>query len=209
MNARIERVLGLLDTHHTMFREVATVAKETGHPVPVDTRGWSQILVSVLTGIRGLERKKGADLDDGSDVKGACTWEAIDAPRFNGVIKAGTKAQASGSMASLDAMPHLFLVLWDDAMRPDRVARFRVWCVRPRDDLRFRAVCDAWYRAVATGDIRSTNFQLHPPLGRDTNEIRNSYGSLRYPLLFAAERRDAVYEVVDYDESVLTEGSCA
>ena len=58
--------------------------------MPVDLRGWSQIIVSVLTGIKGIARKKGADLEDGSDVKAANTWEAIDTPRFNGVIKAGT-----------------------------------------------------------------------------------------------------------------------
>ena len=39
---------------------------------------------------------------------------AIDTPRFNGVIKAGTLASASGQLASLDGMPHLYLVLWDE-----------------------------------------------------------------------------------------------
>lgn len=74
----------------------------------MDTRGWSQIVVSVLTGINGIERKKGADLEDGSDVKGANTWEAIDTPRFNGVIKSGTHANYSDSMAYLDNTPFLF-----------------------------------------------------------------------------------------------------
>jgi len=83
----------------------------------MDTRGWSQVLASILSGIKGLERKKGADLDDGSDVKGANTWKAIDTPRFNGVIKAGTKAATSDKLESLDDMPCLYLVLWDETER--------------------------------------------------------------------------------------------
>jgi hypothetical protein len=107
--------LQLLDVHYGSFYGIAEIAKQTGHPVPMDTRAWSQILVSVLTGIKGLSRKKGTDLSDGSDVKGANTWEAIDTPRFNNVIKAGTKAETAGKMESLDTLPHLFLVLWDTA----------------------------------------------------------------------------------------------
>src|SRR6266446_6392100 len=102
-----ERALELLDLHYRSFYGVAEIARETDHPVPVDTRAWSQILVSVLTGIKGLKRKKGADLVDGSDVKGANTWEAIDTPRFNGVIKAGTQSATAGRLESLDAMPFL------------------------------------------------------------------------------------------------------
>ena len=108
--ARATKSLRLLDEHYDAFYSVVDVARETGHPVPMDTRGWSQIIVSVLTGIKGLERKKGADLVDGSDVKGASTWEAIDTPRFNGVIKAGTQAAYSDSIDSLDMMPFLFFV---------------------------------------------------------------------------------------------------
>ncbi len=205
-----KKVLELLDSHHRTFSELVPLARQTGHPVPVDTRGWSQILVSVLTGIRGLERRKGADLNDGSDVKGACTWEAIDTPRFNGVIKAGTKAEASGSLTSLDAMPFLFFVLWDHATRREgQVPRFRIWCVRTQVDPLFRDVCSRWYEAVETGKIRSSNFQLHPPRGLDSDEIRNSFGSLNYPLLFCAERTDGrSFSSVTHDEAVLTRGEC-
>src|SRR5262245_41943228 len=109
----LAKSLALLDRHYEAFYSIVDLAKETGHPVPMDTRGWSQILVSTRTEIKGLARKKGADLDDGSDVKGANTWESIDTPRFNGVVKAGTKAEHSGKLTSLDAMPHLYFVLWD------------------------------------------------------------------------------------------------
>ena len=98
---RVRKTIKLLDMHYDAFFSIAAVAKKTGHPVPTDTRGWSQIIVSVLTGIDGIQQKKGADLEDGSDVKGANTWEAIDTPRFNGVVKAGTLAEHSDSMAFL------------------------------------------------------------------------------------------------------------
>jgi hypothetical protein len=197
--------LRLLDAHFDAFFSIADVALDTGHPVPMDTRGWSQILVSVLTGVRGLERKKGADLDDGSDVKAANTWLAIDTPRFNGVIKAGTQAETSGQMGSLDAMPYLYLVLWDVAPRDTH--RCRIWVVRPDVDPAFREMAAEWYRRRDLGDIRSTNFQLHPPRGRDSNEIRNSCGNLNYPLYFAAERsHSGGYEVTYQDPQVLLRG---
>jgi hypothetical protein len=95
-----------------MFEGVLRYAEKYGHPHPTDTRGWSQILVSALTGIMGLKQKKGTDLEDGSDVKGANTWAAIHTPRFNGVLKAGMKGVSAGTLASLDSMPS-FLCLWD------------------------------------------------------------------------------------------------
>jgi hypothetical protein len=183
---KLRQILELLERHYQSFYSVVDVATATGHPVPVDTRGWSQILVSVLTGTKGLVRKKGADLDDGSDVKGANTWEAIDTPRFNGVIKAGTKAAHSDKIESLDTMPHLFFVLWDK--KSTGAHRCRIWCVRPQKDTLFRNMCEAWYDARLAGKIRSNNFQLHPPRGKDTNIFRNRCGNLIYPLLFAAER---------------------
>ena len=201
-----DKVLELLKTHYQSFYSVVELASETGHPVPVDTRGWSQILVSVLTGIKGLVRKKGADLDDGSDVKGANTWEAIDTPRFNGVLKAGTKAAHSDRLESLDTMPYLFFVLWD--IKSTGEHRCRIWCVRPQLDPLFRAMSTAWYQARARGEIISTNFQLHPPRGRDTDIIRNTCGNLVYPLLFAAERSKGAWHVTLHDPAVMKTGFC-
>jgi hypothetical protein len=199
--------LKLLDLHFETFHSAEPFARSTGHPVPVDTRGWSQILISNLTGVKGLERKKGADLDDGSDVKGANTWSAIDTPRFNGVIKAGTKALTANSIESLDGMPHLYFVLWDETVR--KTARCRTWVVRTQKDKVFRGICQSWYQQRASGQIKSDNFQLHPPRGKDSNEIRNSCGNLLYPLLFAAERAaGAKYQLVHYDPKVLAKGLC-
>ena len=205
---RIQQALEVLNLHYESFFAVAPIATRVGHPVPVDTRGWSQILVNVLCGLSGLARKKGADLEDGSDVKAANTWEAIDTPRFNGVLKAGTQAVHSGQIESLNAMPFLFLVLWDHA--PGRGdARCRIWVVRTQQDKTFRSMCESWYEQRKQGQIKSNNFQLHPPRGRDSNVIRNSCGVLEYPLYFCAERADGEsYRLIHFDERSLTVGQC-
>jgi hypothetical protein len=201
----LKSVLELLDIHSDSFRKVVAFARETGHPVPVDTRAWSQIVVSVLTGIKGLERAKGADLSDGSDVKGAITWEAIDTPRFNGVIKAGTKSFKSDRIESLDDMPYLFLVLWDTDPNTNS-GRCRIWCVRPREDKLFREMCARWYALRSRGQT-SNNFQLHPPRNLDSNVIRNTLGVFEYPLLFAARiGKEERYEIISYNPQVLTTG---
>ncbi len=207
-SAQVIKALAILDLHYDSFYAVEPYATETGHPVPMDTRGWSQVLVSALCGIKGLERKKGADFADGSDVKGANTWEAIDTPRFNGVIKAGTKAVASDKIGSLDSMPHLYMVLWDKTER--NTARCRIWVVRTQHDDLFRDMCASWYDMRARGDIRSTNFQLHPPRGKDTDIIRNTCGNLSYPLYFHAERPpQGTYTLLKFDPEARVSGSCA
>lgn len=202
----IDATRHLLDQHYSSFFSVAEIAKETGHPVPTDTRGWSQIVVSTLTGIRGVDRKKGPDLEDGSDVKGANTWEAIDTPRFNNVIKAGTKSHYSDSVEYLDTTPFLFFLLWDVSRRHSH--RCRIWVVRPKDDKEFRIMCQRWYSARTHGEIVSTNFQLHPPREQDTNIIRNSYGVLSYPLLLCAENRGEGYDILTLDTDVMEHGEC-
>ncbi len=206
-DTRIAAALNLLDLHYDTFYSVVQYAEETGHPVPTDTRAWSQILVSILCGVKGLGRKKGTDLVDGSDVKAANTWKAIDTPRFNGVIKAGTLSDTSGRLESLDSMPHLYLVLWDETSR--NAARCRIWVVRPQHDQAFRAVCETWYSKRASGEIKSNNFQLHPPRGLDTDIIGNSCGTLSYPLYFSAERTGRLgYELVRHDPLMRINGRC-
>jgi hypothetical protein len=206
--ARAKRALDVLNRHYDSYSAALELAEETGHPVPVDTRAWSQILVSVLYGVPGLARLKGADFTDGSDVKAASTWSAIDTPRFNGVLKAGTHAAAAGTMASLDAMPHLFFVLWDNSPTSGN-PRCRVWAVRPQHDGEFRAMCERWYAKRRAGEIVSNNFQLHPPRGLGINTFRNLCGNLDYPLLFQAERPGkGSFTVVVHEPDVLDTGEC-
>lgn len=205
MNKR--KVLDLLKLHHDAFFDAKPYADETKHPTPSDTRSWSQILISLLTGINGLARNKGADLADGSDVKAANTWDAIDTPRFNGVIKYGTKSTVSGKMEYLDNLPFLFFVLWDKEPI-NKHERCRVWAVRPMQDGLFRAVCEKWYIQAEGKKKAVLNFQLHPPRGKNSNIFTNLCGNLNYPLLFMAEWIDDKYKITHYDENVLKEGSC-
>jgi hypothetical protein len=201
-----KHVLELLDLHRRSFCEAAKIAEMTAHPVPSDTRAWSQILVSLLTGIKGIARKKGADLEDGSDVKAANLWLSIDTPRFNGCLKSGRKGE-QGSMSCFNSMPYLFFVMWDTQQERKR-DRCRVWVVRPRDDAEFRTICGNWYQQRASGQIRSDNFQLHPPRNTDSDVFRNRCGNLQYPLLFAAEWTETGYRVVTYNPTVLKNGKC-
>jgi len=202
-----DKVLKFLKLHHEAFFEAKPYADETGHTTPSDTKSWSQILASLLSGVTGLARKKGADLSDGSDVKGANTWDAIDTPRFNGVIKAGTKSDKAGKLEYLDDLPYLYFVLWDNEPE-NKKERCRVWVVRTREDKIFRAICSEWYKQRTQRIIKSDNFQLHPPRGKNSDVFTNTCGNLKYPLLFMAVWNDEEYELKVFNEDVLKNGVC-
>lgn len=203
----LNSVIDVLNTHHLHFFEGQRFAEMTDQPTPEDSRAWSQILISVLTGIPGLARQKGPDLADGSDVKSANAWFSIDKVRFNGVIKAGTQSSLSGTVAYLDQMPYLFFVLWD--INPNNnTERTRIWAVRPQYDRLFREVAEEWYSQYASGQIRSNNFQLHPPVNVNNDVFTNRCGDLVYPLLFMAEWNGREYEILSYSPEVLDDGEC-
>lgn len=207
----INLALELLNTHYESHRSARRFAELTNHTVPSDTKSWSEILVTLLTGKRGRARRKGSDLDDGSDVKAANVWDAIDTPRFNGCAPAGRVSETSkkpSDVSALDDMPHLFFVLWD--IEPVRnVQRCRVWVVRPSHDDVFREMVELWYRKRDLGAIKSNNLQLHPPRNKNSNVIRNACGNLSYPLLFVAELGEHdQYSATHHDPSVLTFGQC-
>lgn len=199
-------VLRLLEVHRAAFHSGAEFAEETGQPVPSDTRAWSQILASLLTGIKGPGRRKGPDLIDGSDVKAANVWMAIDTPRFNGCIKSGRVGE-QGSLSCLDGMPRLLFVLWDNEPQT-QCDRCRVWVVRPPQDKEFRAMAARWYDLRDAGKIRSNNFQLHPPRNQNSNTFRNNCGHLEYPLLLETHWMANGYEVITYAPDVLNTGEC-
>lgn len=201
-----DEAVELLQIHYDAYMKIKPYADRHEHPHPTDTRGWSQLLVSALTGIKGYARKKGPDLADGSDVKGANCWDAIDTPRFNGCIKAGTKVSTANSMKSLDASPFLFFVMWDTSEHSGN-KRCRIWVVRTRDDKEFRRIARSWYRQRASGDITSDNFQLHPPRNVDTNVFTNNCGDLCYPLLFEAQIVSDRATPTHYAPEVLTSGA--
>ena len=210
MNFSTADALALLEEHYRAFFAAKPFADRSGHTVPSDTKSFSEILVSLLTGLDGRARQKGSDLSDGSDVKAANVWSAIDTPRFNGCAPAGRVSDTSrkpDNISAFDDIPYMFFVLWDE-QGAARVPRCRIWCVRTRLDHEFRRVVSLWYTKRRSGDIKSTNFQLHPPRNEDHNVIRNSCGNLELPLLFQAERRGRVYKVVSFDDAVLASGRC-
>ena len=78
-------------------------------------------------------------------------------------------------MAYLDQMPYLFFVLWD--INPNNnTERTRIWAVRPQYDRLFREVAEEWYSQYASGQIRSNNFQLHPPVNVNNDVFTNRCG---------------------------------
>ena len=209
--SRVQKdALAVLDEHYRAFYAAKPFADRTGHTVPSDTKSFSEILVSLLTGVSGRNRKKGTDLSDGSDVKAANVWDAIDTPRFNGCAPAGRRtdtARKPNDVTALDDMPFLFFVLWDGRGRA-ATPRCRVWCVKPDTDTEFRNLVAKWYEMKALGKITSTNFQLHPPRNEDHNIIRNSLGNLEYPLFFQAERDATRYVLTRHNEAALRIGRC-
>lgn len=206
----IFEAIRLLDTHCKAFYEAHPLAQKFSHPIPSDTRAWSQILASILTGKKGLAQKKGADLEDGSDVKGANCWEAIDTPRFNGVIPSGRKSKTSRKeldISALNDIPHIYFVLWDNEP-VSKNKRCRVWCIRTSKDKVFRSICAKWYKQKVAGEIKSDNFQLHPPRNKDTNVVRNTCGNFEMPLLFSATKKNGSFTCDHYSPEVIEQGEC-
>ena len=55
---RLRLAIDVLNTHHLHFFEGQEFAEMTHQPTPEDSRAWSQILISILTGIPGLDRQR-------------------------------------------------------------------------------------------------------------------------------------------------------
>lgn len=207
MNKNITEVIKLLDMHYEAYLKIKPFADLHKQPHPTDTRGWSQILVSALTGISGKGRKKGPDFVDGSDVKGSNCWDAIDKPRFNGCLKAGTKSSTANSLKSLNDVPFLFFVMWDSTETTEQY-RCRVWVVNTQHDEEFRSMASSWYLLRKNGVIRSNNFQLHPPRNKDNNVFTNNCGHLEYPLMLEARLVGSNFVLESYDENALNITRC-
>ena len=80
--------------------------------------------------------------------------------------------------------------------------------MRPDTDEEFRKLVTKWYDMRRSGEIKSANFQLYPPRNEDHNVIRNSLGSLEYPLFFHAERHGKKYHIILLDEDARWQGRC-
>jgi hypothetical protein len=193
MDLKKSHTVTILNTHRKSFYEAKEFADTAGHTVPCDTKSWSQILVSFITETHGLYRQKGNDLEDGSDVKAANAWDAIDKPRFNGVLK-----------ASLDGTDYtyIYFVLWDWVDGIEGKERCRVWYIDAKNDPVFKAVAKKWYDQKRADKIKSWNFQLHPPIHNDSDIVTNECGNLELPLLLDARwnSEKETYEIIKYDE---------
>ena len=199
-----KHIVDCLNTHKDAFDKSIKFSELTGQPTPQDTAKWSQIFVSILISVKGLYQKKGPDLSDGSDVKGACVWKAIDTPRFNGVVPAGrilTKYKSSSNIYK-----KIYFVLWDYNLK--KKERCRVWGVNIERDNIFREMVDKWYKQREDGIIKSSNFQLHPPRNKDGNILRNKCGNLEYPLIFEAVFENKTYVIKKKSLDILENEKC-
>lgn len=150
----------------------------TGQPSNVDSGYIAQHFISLLTAIPGEGlRGKGIDLGDGSEIKSACCVGGIDIPRWNFNF---TKEE---HMESFLKLPMIYFVLFDE--KEDKL-RIRVWATDPDKDEGFCKVFNKW----KTGERKSKNFQLHPPVKKDSNITTNLCGNLELPLIYEARENE-------------------
>jgi len=97
--------------------------------------------------------------------------------------------------------------MWDTTEK-EHYKRCRIWVVHPNIDKEFRAIADKWYKQRESGEIKSDNFQLHPPRNLDKNTFTNTCGNLEYPLLFEARLISDKYQLTTYENKVLINGAC-
>jgi hypothetical protein len=165
----------------------------TGQSAQVDSGYIAQHLVSLVSGISGVERRgKGLDLRDGGEVKTANAVDAVDKGRWN------LQFVSEETMDALLEHSRIWFVLFD--VLSDERIRARIWTVDPRADEGFREAFTTW-RGFA--GRKSRNFQLHPPIGTDDDVATNLSGNLRLPKIFEARlsRDRSNDELLQCDES--------
>lgn len=159
-------------------RVMSRWSKITGQSPQLDSGYIAQHLISLLTGKRGSGwRGKGLDLDDGSEVKCASNVDGIDVPRWNHNLR---------GIRDVDkwlASPNIYYVLFDTRPKSSLV-RVRIWMITPALDSSYETVLRSW---ATLPNRKSYNFQLHPPVGKDSNIATNECGNLELPLMFLAE----------------------
>lgn len=157
----------------------------TGQPSQVDSGYIAQHLISLITGIPGHGlRGKGLDLGDGSQIKCASCIGGIDIPRWNLEFHGRTDGEIRRKMDDLLKAPMIYLVLFDE--NKFEKLRIRVWAVDPDKDEAFQRVFSNWRER----DRKSNNFQLHPPVRKDSDVTTNLSGNLKLPLIYLAEENE-------------------
>jgi hypothetical protein len=173
---RIEEAAQLLDELFVENRtRLLRWSDKTGQTAQVDSGYIAQHLVSVVTGTPGVRRRgKGLDLVDNSEVKTANSVDGVDVPRWN------LSFVREGTMGAMLEHPFVYFVLFDEDIS-GRV-RSRIWGIAPSTDVAFQQAFKTWRE----GARLSTNFQLHPPVGRDDDVATNLSGNLQLPKIFEA-----------------------
>jgi hypothetical protein len=140
---------------------------------------------------------KGKDLADGSEIKTASSVAGVDVPRWNHPL-GDSIGDRKKKIADFLAHPYIYYVLFDTTKADDKV-RVRVWKVSPKIDSAFKAVILEWDR---TYPPPSYNFQLHPPVQKDTDVATNEAGNLKLPLMFeASEIMKGLFRVLRFDRA--------
>jgi hypothetical protein len=151
----------------------------TGQPSQVDSGYLAQHLISLLTGIPGEGlRGKGIDLGDNSEIKSACCVGGIDIPRWN------LNFQNEEDMDDLLKIPNIYFILFDEK---DNKLRVRVWRIDPDKDEAFKKTFAIW----RSSERKSNNFQIHPPVKKDSNIATNLSGNLELPLMYEARENES------------------
>jgi hypothetical protein len=193
------------------WKQLSSWNNVTNQSAQVDFGYLSQHLVSIVSGISGNKRRgKGEDLADGSEVKAASCVDAEDTPRWNNV-NCGAKTVES-IQSKLHSFPYLFFVLLDTTERGGKILRCRIWAVRPSEDPDFMHVMCEWAKKAESGEIKSTNLQLHPPRWEkaDLNITTNECGNLRLPLIYESVLLDIegilVMQTKIFDDNIMLTG---
>lgn len=162
----------------------------TGQPSQVDSGYIAQHLISLITGIPGYGlRGKGLDLGDGSEIKSASCIGGIDIPRWNLNFSGRNDSEIRQKMSDLLKVPMIYLVLFDE--NKFEKLRIRVWAIDPDKDEAFQKVLNNWRES----NRKSNNFQLHPPVRKDSDITTNLSGNLELPLIYLAEENE-VREII-------------
>lgn len=172
------------------YRQLVRWQHITGQSAQIDSGYLGQHLVSLVSGKAGRgpgSRGKGADLDDGSEIKIASTLGGVDKPRWN------NKLNTSGAVATYLRNPAIYFGLFDTLDKgEDYPVRVRVWIIEPPTDAEFCNVVQAWASKQTSG-----NFQLHPPCWSVSNIATNESGNLGLPLAFQAIQLMLIRDRVD------------
>jgi len=167
-----------LDYHKMLMKWSDT----TGQSSQLDSGYIAQHLISLLTGIKGSGmRGKGKDLQDDSEIKTASSVAGVDVPRWNQPMGATEESRVK-KMNEFLKHPSIYYVLFDTRKNSDQV-RVRVWKVLPESDADFQKVVRTWDKMFPPP---SYNFQLHPPVRKDSNVATNEAGNIDLPLMFEA-----------------------